>query len=343
VVVPPVTGKTAQFDMMAIDQGAHRLFIADALDHGIDVVDVSKAQGQYLHTIVLPAVPNGIALVSERHRLYAASADSTVSVIDEDPASPRVDTVLTTVSTGGLGVADLLDYDSKDHKLYVTNPDDGFVSAIDVMTNAVVARIRNLGITGQPRYDPVDGMVYVLDGDRNSIIEIDPRNDGVVNEFVLPVICVPHGIAIDPATNQGLIGCGDKDNLVTISWDFGARRALHIFDLAGGGDQVIFDAKAQHFYFAASGYIPSEIAVFNASPITFLTAIPSSHHSIQVAYDETHSLIYTVDGLHLQAALWAFPDPVAGCFGTEAMLASEGAPRAETPDCHPERFAVAGS
>jgi len=343
VAIPPVHGKSALFDVMAIDQSAHRLFVADALDQGVDVVDVSAPPGRYVTTIGLSAVPNGLVFVPSLHRLFAALSDSTVAAIETDPASPAVDTVVGSVSTGGAGVADLIDYDPVDQRLFVTNPDDGFVSAVDVTTNTVVAKISNLGATEQPAFDPVDGMIYVLDGDNNSVAQIDPRTNQLVKQYTLPVVCVPHGMAIDPATNQGLIGCGDKDNLVTVAWDFTSHQTLKTFDFAGGGDQVVFDAKAQHFYFAASGYIPSEVAVFNANPITFLTAIATSHRSKEVAYDEGHQLIYTADGLHLQAGLWVFADPVAGCSGAEAKFAAQGVPRAETPHCHPERYSVKGS
>ncbi|HEY4869715.1 MAG TPA: hypothetical protein VII79_06890, partial [Candidatus Dormibacteraeota bacterium] len=134
-----------------------------------------------------------------------------------------------------------------------------------------------------------------------------------------------------------LIGCGDKDNPATVAWDFRSGSMLKSFDFAGGGDQVVFDAKAGHFYFAAQGYAPPELAIFNASPITFLTAVPTSHHSLSLAYDEAHHLIYTIDGRHLEGGLWSFPDPVAGCAGHEAVLAAEGAPRSQTPNCHPEQ------
>jgi hypothetical protein len=107
------------------------------------------------------------------------------------------------------------------------------------------------------------------------------------------------------------------------------------FDLAGAGDAVIFDAKAQHFYFAAQGFSPPVVAIFNAAPIAFLTAVPTSARSHTVAYDEAHELIYTYDGKHLEAALWAFPDPVAGCVGVEAKRAAAGAPSSGTPGCHP--------
>jgi YVTN family beta-propeller protein len=343
VVVPPVEGKTAAFDIMAVDQDGQRLYVTDALAQGVDVIDVSVSPGRYVTTIHLNANPKGITFVAELHRLFTGNEDSTVSVIDADPASPRPYTVVATISTNGRGAADLLDYDPADRKLYVTNPDDGFVSAINVVTGAVVKQIPGLGFIEQPRYDPADGMVYVVSADRNSIFQIDPSTDAVVREYELPVICEPHGLAINPATNQGLIGCANKDDQISLAWDFKLGRVVGTFDLAGAGDAVIFDQRAQHFYFAASSFNPPEIAVFNAAPITFLTAVPTSHRSKTVAYDQAHKLIYTFDGKHLEAALWAFPDPVAGCFGAEAQRASVGAPRSQTPNCHPASAPAGGS
>jgi DNA-binding beta-propeller fold protein YncE len=335
VEVPPVQGKTAAFDIMAVDQDAHRLYVTDALDQGVDVIDVSEPPGRFLQTIHLNANPKGIDFVAQLHRLFTANDDSTISVIDADPGAAHPYGVLATISTNGKGSADLLDYDPRDRKLYVTNPDDGFLSSIDVTSGIVLKQIRDLGFIEQPRYDPADGMVYVLSSDRNSMFQIDASSDTVVREHVLAVICQPHGLAINPATNQGLIGCGDKDDQISLAWDFTTQRAIQTFDLAGAGDAVIFDPHAQHFYFAAQDFNPPEIAVFNAAPITFLTAVPTGHRTKTVAYDEVHSRIYTFDGKHLEAALWTFPDPVAGCFGTEAQRASSGAPRSSTPHCHP--------
>jgi len=333
--IPPVQHKSASFDFMAMDQEDHRLYISDDVDQGVDVFDVSTPTASYVKTIPTADLPNGITYVPQLHRVFVGVTNSTVAVVDADPASPAENTIVATIVTGGQGAADLLGYDATDRRLFVTNPDDGFISSIDPISNRVVARIVVQSATEQPVYDPVDGMLYVADSDDNSILLIDPHRNVLVHEYALPDVCVPHGFAIDPATSQGLIGCGDKDSLLTMAWDFRAKRVFQTFDFAGGGDQVIFDARSQHFYFAAEGYGPPEMAVFNADPITYLTSVPTSHHSLNVAYDETNHLIYTVDGLHLQAALWQFPDPVAGCAGHEALLAAEGAPRSETPNCHP--------
>ena len=140
MVIPPVEGKTASFDIIAVDQDAHRLYAADTLDQGVDVVDISVRPGRYLRTIPLTAPPKGLALVGALHRLFTGNDDSTVSVIDTDPASARPFAVLATVSTNGKGPADLLDYDTRDHTLFVANRDDGFLSAVDVIKNVVVGK-----------------------------------------------------------------------------------------------------------------------------------------------------------------------------------------------------------
>jgi DNA-binding beta-propeller fold protein YncE len=335
VVIPPANHKSASFDYMTMDQANHRLYVADDVDQGVDVIDVSGPKAAYITTIPVADQPNGIEYVPELRTVFVGLTNSTVAFIDADPSSPHAYSVIRQVSTKGAGAADLVGYDPADRRLFVTNPDDGYVSAIDPLSGRVVGEIDNLGATEQPRYNAADGMVYVNDSDNNSILKLDPKRMALVHEYALPDVCVPHGLAIDPATDQGLIGCGDKDNLITMAWDFRAERLLASFDFAGGGDQVIFDPVAQHFYFAAEGFAPPEMAIFNANPITFLTSVPTSHHSLQVAYDETHRTIYTIEGLHLQAALWQFPDPVAGCSGHEALLASQGAPRSDTPHCHP--------
>jgi DNA-binding beta-propeller fold protein YncE len=181
--------------------------------------------------------------------------------------------------------------------------------------------------------DPVDNTVYVAALDENAVLQIDPTTDKIIGRFPLSVTCEPHGLAVNPSTNQGIIGCGDKDDQITVAWDFTTHRTIGVFDQAGAGDAVVFDAQAQHFYFAASNFTPGEVAVFNASPIGFLTAVPTSHRSHTLAYDEAHKTIYTYDGKHSEAGLWSFPDPVPGCSGRAAARIIEGAIPAGTTIC----------
>lgn len=313
IEIPPIAHKVATLDMLAIDSSTRRIYAADLTDLGLDVIDLSRSPGSYTETINLGVPPNGVVIAPDLHEIFTGNDDSTVSVVDIDPASPAKDSVVASLNTGGDGPADLIEYDPKDHKVFVTNPDDGFVSIIDATTRHLDKRIDNLGVIDQPRYDPVNGLVYVSGSDQNVLYVIDPRSEQLVKTLHLDVPCQPHGIAINPRTNQGILGCSNKDEPHTVVWDFGRDQMIRVFDQAGAGDAVVFDSRSGHFYFAAKDYYPAEVAVFSGSPpITFLTAVPTSHSSRSVVYDYAHRALYAFDGRFGEVGLWSFPDPVAG-------------------------------
>jgi hypothetical protein len=136
-------------------------------------------------------------------------------------------------------------------------------------------------------------------------------------------------MAVNPRTNQGLIGCADKDEPVTISWDFTREAPIRYFDLAGGGDLLVYDQASNVFLFAASSYAPAEMAVFSGSPISYLTSVPTSHKSHNVAYDDAHRAIFTYDGRLREGALWEFPDPLTRC--DKALTHCSSEPRVPLP------------
>ncbi|GAC1365997.1 MAG: hypothetical protein NVSMB32_09980 [Actinomycetota bacterium] len=321
VEIPPIAGRTAAMDILEIDQTSHLLYATDGVDLGIDVFDISKAPGHYLKTVPLGVIPNGIVLATDLHKLFVGSDAGALIVIDVDPRSPSAYTVVATLPfENAKGPSDLIEYSSKLGRVWLTNPDDGFLNVIDAHTYRLVTQIPNLGLIDQPRYDPGDGMLYVSGTGRNSIIRIDPVTNRVVDEAPIPVTCEPHGLAIDPRTNLGVIGCNDRDDRRALSWNFTTNRMVNSFDQAGGGDAVVFDPVSAHFYFASNGYNPPEVAVFSSSPTpVFLTGVPTSSKSKTVAYDQNQRLIYTWDGRHREAGLWAFPDPLPG-YGTGGPL-----------------------
>jgi YVTN family beta-propeller protein len=313
IAIPPVAGQTAAIDIMVIDQPSHRLWVADLQDKGIDVFDLSNVPGQYVTTIQLDRLPKGLAIAPDLGRLYSGNDDSSVSVVDINPASATVNKVVATIPIDGPGPADLIEYDPKDHKVFVTSPDDGYISDIDVATNTVTAKISGLHFIDQPRFNPRDGMLYVGGTDDNTIDTIDPANDKLVSRAPIGVTCAPHGIAISPRSNRGVIGCSDRDEPWAVAWDFTTSRLVDKFDQSGAGDAVIYDAKVDQFFFGASNYAPPELSIFSDQPqVNYLTSVPSFHKSGTVAYDETHNLLITHDGRSRKAELLYYPNPVVG-------------------------------
>src|SRR5581483_3939381 len=121
VAIPPIAGKTLSADTLDVDQAAHVLYATDRTAGGIDVFDVSTPSAKYLTTIKTPAESHGITVAKDINRLFAGQPGSKLAIIDIDPKSPTVNTVIATVDTGGKLRADELAYDPKDKKVYISN------------------------------------------------------------------------------------------------------------------------------------------------------------------------------------------------------------------------------
>ena len=313
IPIPPLSGKTASIDLIQIDQAAHRLYVADRTTNGVDVFDISTKDAKYVKSVDAGSGANGIVVAKDVNKLFAGLNDSNVAVIDLTSL-----TVIAKVNTGGKGRADELDYDPKDKKVYVANSGDGFVTVIDATTNAIIKKLDNLGAAlEQPQYDTSDGLMYMTSSDQNAVFVFDPTKDVLVRKDVLAVICNPQGLAINPKTNQALLGCnvgraGSTGTPLTVAWDLSKGIFTGVFGQVGAGDSVTYSAKTDRFYFGAHNFPHgSVIGIFSGSPIAFLTNVPTGSFSgaKNLAYDETNNVIYTQDALPGEGALFSFTPP----------------------------------
>jgi len=313
IPIPPLIGKTASIDLIVIDQDAHRLYAADRTTTGVDVFDITTNEAKYIKTVDAGSGANGVVVAKNVNKLFAGLNDSNVAIIDLTSL-----TLIAKVNTGGKGRADELDYDPKDNKIYVANSGDGFVTVIDATTNTIVHKIDNLGASlEQPQYDTTDGLMYMTSSDQNAVFVFDPVKDVLVRKDVLAVLCNPQGLAINPKTNQALLGCnigraGSTGTPLTVAWDLTKGIFVGVFGQVGSGDSITYSAKTDRFYFGAHNFPRgSSIGIFSGSPIAFLTNVPTGSFSgaKNLAYDETNNLIYTQDALPGEGALFSFTPP----------------------------------
>ncbi|HEX9076325.1 MAG TPA: ABC transporter substrate-binding protein [Anaerolineae bacterium] len=312
IEITPAKGKNISIDLLVVDQENHRLYVADRTTNGVDVFDVSAPTAKYMTTIDLGSGANGVVLASNVKKLFAGLNDSTIAVIDLDPASSKPYQVLARPNTGGKGRADEGDYDPKDKKLYLANSDDGFVTVMDATTNQIITKIDKLGeALEQPRYNPADGMMYMTSSNQNAIYQFDPTKDTLVKKFDVGVPCDPHGLAFNASGKQALLGCSDRKTQQVVSWDVAAGKVLDTFKQTGAGDGLMYDPKVDKFFFGAGNYYRGgQMSIFSGSPIKFLTNVPTAVKSNGVAFDETNNVVYTQDPLPGEAALFSFPLPV---------------------------------
>jgi YVTN family beta-propeller protein len=312
IPIPPIQGKTASIDILEIDQAAHVLYVADRTDNGIDEFDVSTPTAKYLRTVDVGSGPNGVSVAKNVNEVFAGLNNSDVVAIDINPSSPTANTVVARVNTGGKMRADEMDYDPKDKKLYVANSDDGIVSVIDGSTNQIIKKFEDMGeALEQPRYDSGDGMMYLTGSGQNVVFKFDPTSDTMLAKMDVGDKCNPNGLGINPATNQAVLGCSNRDQPQhAVSFDLAAGKVINTFPQVGAGDAVFYSAKADRFFFGASNFFrgPS-IGIFGGTPIRFITNVPSAVGSHGAAFDETNNIVYAQDQAPNEGALISFPLP----------------------------------
>ena len=266
------------FDGVVADHGAHRLYLADETAKGVDVVDTSASTPRFLATIGLGAAPHGLAVAPDQRRVYAAVDGGKVAVIDI-AAMTVVSTV--TVDTAS---ADLIDYDPKARTLYVGSGPD--VVVVDTAKLQVTKRLGAKIPVEQPRYDPADGKLYVTTRADDSLLQFDPASGKLTRTYVV-TRCGPKGLAINPARQLAMLGCGSSIALVNL-----ATGAHDVTLAVQGADVVAYDAAMDRFVVASPHDArDSAVGVFTGDG-TFVGSVAGSPTAHAAAYDDQHGLVY---------------------------------------------------
>jgi DNA-binding beta-propeller fold protein YncE len=153
------------WDMLAFEQGGHRLFVS----HGTRVLvvdtDTLKVVGEIADT---PGV-HGIALAPELGRGYISAGRANSIVAFDLKTLARLKDIKTTGEN-----PDAILYDAATRRVFSFNGHGHNVTAIDAVTNVVLGSI---ALDAKPEFAVSDGKghVYVNLEDKNSIAVIDPR------------------------------------------------------------------------------------------------------------------------------------------------------------------------
>jgi hypothetical protein len=278
----PATGVSAQVastDVFSFDPSTRTMYFADRTNQGVSAIDTRT--NTYIGTIVVPgcaglniagqgSCPSGVLVAPDLHKLV---------ITDRSNGGAATTTVLLNhvyiydlrlgqfTPPGGLalpaGLApDELDYDPLNQRAYVGNTTAPFfVTVVDLVNNAIVDQIPMPGSVEQPRFNPVDGFIYVSNPDPTPAVQrIDPTQSGaaaLVATFPTPG-CGTRGIEIDPLTNTAVIGCTGSDPQVVMDLRDGA--ILATFPGVTGTDIEAFNPNVRRWYTASSTNTNSGVA-----------------------------------------------------------------------------------
>jgi hypothetical protein len=130
------------------------------------------------------------------------------------------------------------------------------------------------------------------------------------------VTCNPQGLAVNPKTNQALLGCGNRKKPQAVFWDIKAGKVVSTFDRAGAGEMHLYEAKVDRFFYAASNFTSGGtaaplMAVFSGSPpVQFVGSIWTASGSHSVAFTRpTRSSTCRQDQKPFDGGLFAVPMP----------------------------------
>jgi DNA-binding beta-propeller fold protein YncE len=282
--VPGISAKPGIFDDIEIDQSAHRLYVADRTNSGVDVFDLSGPVATFRKTIALPDTPNGLAVASDLGLLFAGTGSGAVEVIDTLAGK-----VTGEIKTGAKEV-DLIDYGAAAQLLFAATGADGTLLTIDARTSKVLSTAKVGKPVEQPRYDPADGMVYVSVPELDALAQVDPR-DGTVKATIKLGGCIPRGLAIQPVSNTAVIACRAS----VMAFDLKTHTS-QTFDLVADGDIVQYYPTVDRFFVSSQhDNVPTVVAMYGGDPVGYIRSENITGGGNAAAYDATNDLVYTTD------------------------------------------------
>src|SRR6266849_1022506 len=300
-------------DLSSFNPVTQVLYYADRVNHAVLAIDTKT--NSVLGLVPVPkctgSCPSGVLVVTDLQKLVVTDRATTVYIYDLDlPGSqPAAVTVPTAI--------DELDYDPIHQRVYIGNTTAPFfLTGIDLAgdnANTVVASLPLPGSAEQPRFNPVDGLMY-LTIPSVGVLVFDPNGGSAGTGSLMATWtlsnCSGNGNWIDPVTNTMLVGCNNVGGQALISLVDGT--VLTRFPQANTDDVMGFNSGNRRWYSASggntndggncpatnAGNVFPIVGVFQAQPASSATKATivggqcSGRNGSNLAVDPIHNNVY---------------------------------------------------
>jgi hypothetical protein len=249
------SGATAEsVDLSSFNPVTQILYYADHVAHAVVAIDTRTYR--VVGWVPVPncttsSCPSGVQVAPDIQKLIVTDRVSTVYIYDL--TLPGVAPAAVTLPTA----PDELDYDPIHQRVYIGNTTAPFfLTGIDLTgptANTVVASIPIPGSAEQPRFNPVDGFMYMTIPSVG-VLKFD-SNGGTAGTGALVATfpigdCSGNGNWIDPVTNTMLVGCNHINGQAL--FDLADGSVLARFPQATRDDVMGYNPANRRFY-SASG------------------------------------------------------------------------------------------
>jgi DNA-binding beta-propeller fold protein YncE len=306
-------------DVFSFDPFTRTIYIADRVNKGATAIDTDS--NTYQGTIPFPTAfsvpttgactgscPSGMLVAPPLHKLVMTDRGTRIAIMDLRLGAAE-SVLLMPLGSG----SDELDYDPLNQRAYVANTIAPYeLTVVDLVNDSIVTQIALPSNPEQPRFNPVDGMIYqnITDEDNGGlaakVLKVNPATNTFTTLVSLHLYdgvhsCQPHGIDIDPVTNRAVLGCTDDAQLLL---DLATGTILARFPQVTGTDVEYFNNNLRRWYTASSnnvvatdscepdgaGHVPV-VGVF-AAPGSFVEADCSALNGHGLGVDSIHNNVY---------------------------------------------------
>jgi hypothetical protein len=135
-------------------------------------------------------------------------------------------------------------------------------------------------------------------------------SDTLVKKIDIVDVTNPTGLAINPTTNQALLGSANRTKQHLTVWDFATQKVASTTDKAGNADVTLYDPVANVYLAACSSFAGGPVmAILDGTTGKFKTNVPTYPGAHVLTYDSTNRMVYTCDWTPYNAALISFQLP----------------------------------
>lgn len=273
-------GGDTGWDYLSFDAQRRHLFVSHSDRVLVIDVDTEKQVGMIAGTQGV----HGIAIAPNLHRGFTSNG-KTASVTVFDMDSLKV--VATVQGTGEK--PDAILYDSASGHVLTFNGKSHTASVIDPAKSKVIDTI---ALPGRPEFAVTDeaGHIYVNLEDVSKLVEIDARQNKVMNVWPLASCESPSGLAIDTVHHRLFSVCDNRVMAITNAENGHQVATVPIGD---GPDAVTFDATLSMIY-SSNGESSTITAVHESDPDHYAVAatIPTQVSARTLALDPLRQRLY---------------------------------------------------
>ena len=272
-------GGDGGWDYLAVDAGAHRLY----LTHGarVDVLDTSD--GKVVGSITGLQGTHGVVFDTDGKTGYISDGRANAVVVFDRKTLEKTGSIPAGTNPDGMV------FEPKTKTVWAFNGRSNNASVIDSATKTVVATIP---LPGKPEFPTADGSgsVFVNIEDKNLIVKLDAATKTAVATWPLAGCESPSGMAIDVAGHRLFSVCDGNKMAVT---DSQTGKSLATPIIGDGPDAAGYDA-ANKLAFSSNGGGTLTIVDASKAGYPVLQSVKTAMGARTMAFDESNGKVYLV-------------------------------------------------